>query len=385
MNGPDNFWLAAAKFLADNCIRPERIIAPAGFERCLGGVNSYNMKDDCVSPDALVIHKGLLHELDCEWINNARANLHPAFANEVFVIYTKQKISLPHSSKKHLTALLDNLSQIGKAKPMSSALRQSTRMIAYLGDYKALTTTIYGHKVYVDTRDMSLAPHILLDGYWEQWITNVFRSQIKPGMKVVDIGANIGWYSLLAADLIGSEGELHAFEANPEMADLTYRNIMINGFLDRVNVINKAVYRETTILEFKVFEKYMGSSGIFVDKKTAASFNDAVKSLSVDAVSLDDHFAAGTKIDYIKIDAEGAEPYILQGARRLLAENPRITIMMEFAPSIIATSYGSAEKFVGEIKSLGFEIWRISTDSTLHSSSLGDLLSVSHCDIILKR
>ena len=77
----------------------------------------------------------------------------------------------------------------------------------YLGNNIALTKTIYGQKMYVDTRDQSLTPHILLDGDWEGNITKVFLANVKSGMHVVDIGANVGYYSLLAGRKIGKNGK----------------------------------------------------------------------------------------------------------------------------------------------------------------------------------
>ena len=204
-------------------------------------------------------------------------------------------------------------------------------------------------------------------------------------MRVLDIGANIGWYSLLAAELVGPKGRLTAFEANPSMAEIVFRNLMVNGFLDRAAVEQKAVYSESRQIEFQVYEHYMGSSSLFANKEAAATFKDTLKLLHVDAVSLDEFLPPGSQVDFIKIDAEGAEPFILKGATRLLSENRQVQIMMEFAPSIIKPSYGSIELFIDEIAALGFSIWRIAHDSTLVKSSLADLLSVVHCDVILKR
>jgi SAM-dependent methyltransferase len=140
------------------------------------------------------------------------------------------------------------------------------RPLVYIGNNRALTKTIYGHKIIVDTRDLSLSPHILIDGYWESWITNVFLKLVKPGMNVVDIGCNVGFYSLLAAEKIGSSGNLICFEANPEMADLVFQNIQINGFGGRSKIINKAVYSENIPLTFNINKKFLGGSSLWADE-----------------------------------------------------------------------------------------------------------------------
>lgn len=263
--------------------------------------------------------------------------------------------------------------------------RTAERMAIYVGNNRALTRTIYGHKMFVDTRDLSLAPHILLDGYWEKWITNVFLEQVRPGMNVVDIGANVGFYSILAAHNIGQYGHLTCFEANPELADIVLNNLHINGLADRSVVVNKAAYSESTTLEFKIYHKFLGSSSLWADENYAESLGDHLTILKVDAVTLDDYFAEGQRIDFLKIDAEGAEPHILKGAQRILRENKNLRIMMEFSPGMLRAAYGSVEQFCGEIHELGFKIFRINPDSKLQELSLSEAVATSHCDVLLVR
>jgi FkbM family methyltransferase len=237
----------------------------------------------------------------------------------------------------------------------------------------------------VDTRDLSLAPHILLDGYWEQWITNVFLSLIKPGMNVLDIGANVGFYSLLAAEKIGAQGSLTCFEANPDMSDIVFQNLQINGFGSPSHVDDKAVYSENIRLTFNIYEKFLGSSSLWADLEHVVANRDSIKKLTVEGVTLDSFFPAGTRIDFIKIDAEGAEPFILKGAKRVLQDNPDVIIIMEFSPPIIANAYESVEIFYNELRLIGFRIFRIEHDSSISEMSLADAISTHHCDVVMQR
>jgi hypothetical protein len=85
----------------------------------------------------------------------------------------------------------------------------------YLGDHTLLMQTIFGHTMYLDSRDISLTPHLLRQGCWEPDVTRFFLRIVKPGMRVVEVGANVGYYTLLACSLVGPTGRVTAFEANP--------------------------------------------------------------------------------------------------------------------------------------------------------------------------
>ncbi|SFV34159.1 FkbM family methyltransferase [Hyphomicrobium facile] len=378
----DRYWRDAAAFVASCDIDDKLAVGPAEFRTLVSSILPYDQLPGIGTPDLLVVHKGQMDLIGADRLEKLTRDLGPAFANEVFVIFARGGHDRSVMKSDHFKAFRQTLSAM--LRPKATPVAQETRPAVYLGQNVALTKTIYGHKIYVDTRDCSLTPHLLLDGYWEQWITNVFRTLVRPGMKVIDVGANVGWYSLLAADLIGPSGRLVSFEANPELSELTYRNLMVNGFMDRSTIVPSAVFSECKQIDFKICNRNIGSSGIFVTPESAAAFNDSVRVLSVNAVTLDSYFPAGTKIDFIKIDAEGAEPFVLKGATRLLRENPHIQIMMEFAPAMITGAYGSIEKFYDELKAYGFTIFRIEHDSSLAQASLEELSATSHCDVVLK-
>lgn len=268
---------------------------------------------------------------------------------------------------------------------VAQSISNSERVCTYMGDSRALTRTIYGHKMYVKTTDLSLAPHILLDGFWENWITKVFIREVQPGMVVCDIGANIGYYSLLAAASVGERGHLHCFEANPDVCEILFQNLDINGFLSRTTVVNKAVFSELGDIEFNVCEKHQGSSSLFLDQNVAEAFQDSLKKIKVKAISLDDYFPAGSKVDFIKVDAEGAEPDIFKGAKRVLNENKNIKVMMEWSLALLDRPGMTPLDFWNLIQGYGFKAYRIAHDSTLTLEGFEELSRVKHCDVCLKR
>jgi FkbM family methyltransferase len=393
----DKYWVEAAKFVRSCGCAADRVIAPGKFRSLMAGTVAYEQRHLCAAPEGLVLHKGMLEKLGRTWIEQATAGLHPTFANEVFVVFTKSDLSGSVATSTHFAAYVESLESLNPEPQSVTTAAGNNRIAVYVGDNLALTRTIYDHKIYVDTRDLGLAPHILLDGYWEQWITNVFLSVVQPGMRVVEVGANMGWYSLLAAANIGPAGKLVSFEANPRMAEILRRNISINGFLDRAEVVDKAVFSANRTLEFGIYERHMGGSSLFATKPQArsehghfavfdAQFNDTMRTIEVEAIALDSYFAEGGKIDFIKIDAEGAEPHVLAGAGRLLSENKDVQIMLEFAPRSLQRGGSSAEEFYGSIRALGFRVFRIEHDSSLVESELSELVhGPPHHDVLLRR
>ncbi len=263
-----------------------------------------------------------------------------------------------------------------------NAAAHTVRASHYLGENRTLATTIYGKKIYLSTRDLSLTPHILVDGYWEKWISDQLFHLVKPGMKVVEIGANVGYYTLLLADLVGDKGHVTAFEANPQLANTLFHTLHLNGYHDRSTVCNLAVFDKKARLKFHVFDRFQGSSSLFAQVETAKDVRDKLRSITVQANTLDAAFDG--EADYLKIDAEGAEPFILRGAERVL-QNKNILVQLEFAPAMLNSYPGGASAMLDILQMHGFKTKIFSSDKGLQSISREALLATAHCDILLSR
>jgi FkbM family methyltransferase len=272
---------------------------------------------------------------------------------------------------------------------VKEALRKlsSRRDAVYLGDNKALFRTIFGHRMMVDTRDLSLTPHLLLDGYWELWITKAIQSLIHDGMHVVEIGANVGYYTVLMAQLIGKSGQLVAFEANPDIFGCLHQNVEINGYLSRVTLVNRAVTEKSGKIAFSKLRRHWGSSSIinftpeFLDR-----YHDEVDQVEVGTISLDDYFAGIDQgIDLVKIDAEGSEPYILDGMQAVLARNPAIKLIVEFVPELIHGAQREPSAFLASLQQHGFRLHRISTESSLVKATVEEIMAFDHCELYCER
>jgi FkbM family methyltransferase len=197
----------------------------------------------------------------------------------------------------------------------------------YLGDHEALTRLHTGHRIYVDTRDVSIASHLMLEGRWEPWIERVLIPTIKPGMRFVDVGANFGYFTLLGAERVGAAGHVYAFEANPLIFQKLVKSIAVNGFDERVSLFNVAVHDESSAME--IIFRHDASGGGWTEVATGAR-PPVGEIFPVQGAALDTLLADIPKVDVIKIDVEGAEPKVLAGAKNLFARSKSLTIILEF-------------------------------------------------------
>lgn len=259
----------------------------------------------------------------------------------------------------------------------------------YLGDHLALIKTVYGAKMYVNTRDVGVSANLLLDGVWERHISEVFRRLVKPGMNVLEVGANLGFYTLQAAELCGSEGRVWAFEANPATLALLNRNVYANGFFLRVETIAKIAHEREGEIEFHILDSSPGSSSIgeFADQDRARMENlgATFQTLRLPTSTVDACLPQDVKIDVVKIDAEGSEPFVWRGMKGVLARNPDIVVLIEFYPRNFAMTQTDPLAFLDELQSAGFILRCIEGDGRVVPVSASELMARRSSELLLSR
>jgi FkbM family methyltransferase len=197
----------------------------------------------------------------------------------------------------------------------------------YLGDHEALTRLHTGHRIYVDTRDVGIASHIMLEGRWEPWIETILVQAIKPGMRFVDVGANFGYFTLIGAEMVGALGHVYSLEANPLLFKKLTKSIAVNGFNSRVSPFNVAVIDESRPMEILFNHTGSGGGWTEIPRKRGALKSEV---LPVNGEPLDKLLGDVPDIQVMKIDVEGAEPKVLAGAKGLMARSRSLTIILEF-------------------------------------------------------
>jgi len=235
---------------------------------------------------------------------------------------------------------------------------------AYLGDYRALTYLRSGQKIFVDTRSVDVASHLLLGGEWEPQYVAAFTRLLRPGHVVLDLGANQGVYSLLAAGRVAPNGHVYAFEPNPRFHPLLKDSIAVNGLDSVITLVGKAVADregETAL----VFEDRRPAGGRLSSASSPGPTGDGTGlTCMVETIVLDREFP-DLRVDVVKMDIEGAEASALNGMTALIDRSHDLRIMMEFSPLLMSTFNRNAEYAANFLASRGFCCWKINADGSL--------------------
>jgi FkbM family methyltransferase len=218
-----------------------------------------------------------------------------------------------------------------------------------------LITRVDDFVLAVPREDWILAAYYVFWGTLERGMTLCLQSILRPGMVFVDVGANIGIHTLHAARAVGATGTVHSFEPSPNTFRVLQQNVRANG-LTRVELHQVALLDKDCEVPFYQIEGMCGWNNLFAG-------SDEGTAVPVKATTLDEALPQGGRIDIVKIDAEGAEPLIWRGMRRVLAENPQIRILIEFAPIHLRRAGSQPDEFLREIAAAGFRISRIEDES----------------------
>ncbi len=180
----------------------------------------------------------------------------------------------------------------------------------------------------VDPRDEVVGAHLVHGKPWEPYETQLFIDSVKSGMTVVDIGANIGYYTLLAARAVGPRGVVVAIEPDPVNFTLLSRNVARNGFGNRVILKQCAVtHRNGTVILFKDRNNF-GAHSFAEDNLLSAGSVEVPCSTLAHALAVHGLESA----DLIKLDVQGVEGLIFDGAKEWFLSGP-VQVFMEYWPS----------------------------------------------------
>jgi len=206
-----------------------------------------------------------------------------------------------------------------------------------------------GFELALDTADVAVSNDMIVRSTYETHLTAFMKDHVQPGMTVVDVGANVGYFSMLCSAIVGEEGRVLAFEPNTENARLFLLSVFKNKTSNiELHPIALAPHRGKA-----VFTPHQGSNGGLI----TSDLEQAVMNPNcqiVPTARLDDMVEG--RVDFIKLDVEGAEGLVMAGAQRIL-ENYRPIVTSEYSPEMLGriSGVGPAD-YLRQFTRLGYTV-----------------------------
>lgn len=209
---------------------------------------------------------------------------------------------------------------------------------------------VRGMTLLCDRADVAVSAHIIRNGIYEPHLTPVFESYCRPGMTVVDIGANLGYYTMLASRLVGPAGRVVAVEPNSENCRLLLLSKLLN---DAANADLLPVALDDH-RGWSYFSTALGTNGSLLNGDLAIADG---RGFVVPTFTLDELVEG--PVDLIKIDVEGAEFRVISGARRIITAY-RPVVITEFSCHMLAAVSGcSPAAYLSWFTDLGYRVYVI--------------------------
>lgn len=189
-------------------------------------------------------------------------------------------------------------------------------------------------------------------GVYEQYETELFRNTVKKGMIVIDIGAHVGYFTIIAGSLVGEHGRVYAFEPSNENRSFLTRSVEANAFRN-VTVEPFALARGSGKATLHLAGNNRGQHSL-------RPLQDSVGEQIVDTISLDDYLRhkRETRIDVVKLDVEGFEYDVILGMQSTLKTN-NLKLFVEFSPDWLRAQQHDPVAFLTMIRNCGYRVFVI--------------------------
>ncbi len=200
-----------------------------------------------------------------------------------------------------------------------------------------------------ETGDEMISTRLRRDHCWEPYETHLTLKHLQPGETYVDVGANIGYYTLLAAQRVGSQGRVIAYEPDRDNFQLLKSNVALNGF-SQVTIFPYALYDRNTAGQLFLSDNNFGDHRIYISA-------DARQSQEIHLVHGGEHLSQQIeKMDFLKIDTQGAEFFVVKGLQQLIMQNrDHLRIIMEFCPFGIRHSGANGDDLIQLLEEMNMQ------------------------------
>jgi len=184
---------------------------------------------------------------------------------------------------------------------------------------------------------------------YEPFETGLLSAEVRPDMTVVDVGANIGYYTLLFSKLVGEGGRVYAFEPEPQNFALLRQNLTRNNRTN-VELFNLAASDRRGESFLYLSTENHGDHQVYPSEAGR-------QKVGITMASLDD--CVSGPVDLLKMDVQGFEAHVLDGMQSIIARSPRLTIFTEFWPEGLRRAGSDAGEFLQQLRAFDFEIFFI--------------------------
>ncbi len=244
-----------------------------------------------------------------------------------------------------------------------------------LPDGTVLCRVLGRYKIYVDAADTTLAPHLMLEGFWQYWVTAFLCRNLDQGETAYDLDAGYGYFSLLMSELVGAEGRVVALEYNPWLFQLLRRNVILNGrdstiVTHRIVASGKAAAaRELPVL----LAGPSTSTNQAVQFLLGSATNCIAPAMTLDGLEPD-------SADLVLVSAMALQHGALQGMQGLMDRSPSLRIILEFAAARCPSPRETLESLAAR-----FPLRFIDVDSRAKPVTIERILEVGHLSLFLSR
>jgi FkbM family methyltransferase len=211
-----------------------------------------------------------------------------------------------------------------------------------------LWVSIDGLRIY-GARQHHVMLYWLLRGKYERHTRTLFEAAVEPGMRVLDLGAHIGYFTLLAARAVGATGRVYAFEPDPANYRFLRHNVALNGMNAVVTTVPKAVADTSDVRPFFADTKNSVVSSFWAQGRSDGA-------LPVECTAVDDFFDQRESVQVVKLDVEGVEVDALRGMQRTLTATPRLALFVECNPTALASAGASVRELLHELDALELDV-----------------------------
>ena len=217
----------------------------------------------------------------------------------------------------------------------------------------------FGEAVVVLNPDDPVVSGALHFGVYEKAETKFFQTACRKGMTFLDVGANIGYYTALAARAVGPTGKIIALEPDPESFKYLEQTIVANG-TENVQAFPVAASDASATLPLYISADNRGDNRLYAPGGTRPQVE--VKAVAADALLAENKIDT---VDLIKIDVQGYEPKVIAGLHDTISRSPNLTLLTEFWPKGIRDAGDDPQEFLNSLRDLGLTLHELKADGEL--------------------